>query len=221
MGIAEGMKNIADNIVDSHNSRGSQINRIVMNTKSILKDARGTLHDFSKERKVKASEQAEKLADFTNDLTKSVEGMVTDFKKNRMTMSNEQAKNLGIFMGRLEDDVEKLKNGVGVMLCDFRKNHKEMGEELRKKLIKEVSDIKVHVGGLLDEADELISGYRSDMKGAKKAWQDMSFVLNKSKKGGIAPKLEAKEKVVAVETITEKKYIENKIGKKAAKKKKK
>lgn len=211
MGMAEGMKNITESIVNSRYSRGNEINRIVINTKSILEDARMTLQDFSKEREVKVSEQAEKLADFTNDLTKNVGGMITDFRKNHKAMSNEQSKNLGIFMGRLEDDVEKLKIGVGVMLDDFRKDHKEMAGDLRIKLTKEVSDIKAHVCGLLVEADDLIGGYRLDMKEVRAAWQGVTVKT---------PKFETKEKVTAGETIARKKHVENKSGKKAAKKKK-
>ncbi|MDD5773804.1 MAG: hypothetical protein PHX78_10110 [bacterium] len=221
MGIAEGMKTIVENIVDSHKGRTKEINSVIMDTKNILKEAKTTLHDFSRERKTNASEQAKKLAGFTSDLTKNVGDMLKEFRENREEMSEEQSKNLGIFMGRLEDDVEKLKKGVSLMMNDFKKDREKSASELREKLAKEVTDIKAHVSGLLDEAEDLISGYRSDMVEAKKAWQGISSTLSKSGKAGIMAKIEAGEKITTVEKNAEKKPVENKTEKKAAKKKKK
>ncbi|MFH1287494.1 MAG: hypothetical protein ABII25_02230 [bacterium] len=226
MGIAEGMKDIVENIVDSHHSRAKEINRVVMDTRRILKEARTILQGFSKERKVSSSEQAKKLAGFVTDLRKNVGNMLKEFREDHKEMSEKQAKNLGMFIGKLKNDSEKLKEDVCSMLEDFKSDRKEMAEELREKLAKEVQDIKAHVEGILAEANELISGYRSDMKGARAAWQGMPSILAKAKKGVVTPKVEENGKGELkgdshVKKPFENRHFENKTEKKVTKKKKK
>jgi len=194
MGIAEGMKNIVENIVDSHIDRTKALKDLVAETCKTIKG-------FAADRKQMSKEQAENLANFVTDLTENVGDLIKGFQDNRKEMSEKQAKDLAMFVGRLEKDVSS-------MLEDFKKSHKEMAEELREKLAKEVKDIKT-------EVDELISGYRTDMKGAKVAWQGISSILAKSGKAGVKPKIEAGEKITTVEEIIEKSI------KKAGKKKKK
>jgi ribulose bisphosphate carboxylase small subunit len=182
MAIADEMKRMTENIIDSHNVR-------VKALRDLVTDTHRTLKGFAGDRK--KTQQSMDLAGFVNDLSKNVQSllkqaqnMVGDFHKDNKQMGKEQAKNLAGF-------VNDLNNNVRSMLSAFDKNHREMSKELKHKLATEIKDIKAQVQGILDEADKLVGEHSSEMAQAKRTWEGMSATLGKARKGGVMQKIEA------------------------------
>jgi Sec-independent protein translocase protein TatA len=70
--------------------------------------------------------------------------MLKGFGKARIPIAEEQARNLADFVKNLTKD-------VGTMMNGFKKEHKEMSEELKGRLVKEVKEIETYVTKLLKE----------------------------------------------------------------------
>jgi len=184
MGIATDMKNLGEEIIASYDMRVKAVGELVTDTHKTLKG-------FAADRKKMGEQQAKDLADFVNRLSKNVQGFLKEFQKNHQQMSKEQAKNLSDFVKNLVKD-------IGSMLSSFEKDRSQMSRELKDKLAKEIKDIQTQVEKILNDADKLIGEYSSDMAEAKKAWKNMSAALAKARKGGVMPRIEAKEKVTTV-----------------------
>ena len=210
VGIAEGMKGIAEDIMGSYDIRVKTLGDLVT-------DTRRTLKEFASDRKKMGREQAKNLADFVEDLSKNVGNMLEKFGDNHSQMSKEQAKSL-------TDFVKNLGMDVGSMLDNFQKDRTRISKELRKHLAKEVRGIEIHVkkklqefkdahaemsdemkrdldnyvGDIVSSVKKLLGEYGSDMKKARAAWQNMASTLAKARGNGAIPRIEARERVATV-----------------------
>ena len=90
MAMAHSMKNLAEQIVTSHNVRVKALGDLALDTKKNLKDFAEDRHDMGRK-------QRKDLLDFQNGLSGSVEDMLKDFHEKHHRMSSEQAKNLSDF----------------------------------------------------------------------------------------------------------------------------
>lgn len=202
MGIADGMKSITEDILNSYDDRVKVLTDLVTDTQRLVASARKTLKGFASDRKKMSSEQAENLSNFVKDLVKNVGGLIKELSAKHKEMSEKQAKGLAEFVETLNKDVTSLLN-------DFEKQHKEMSTQLKGKLAKEKKVMQTQVKAFLGECQR-------DMQNAKSAWQGMETTLAKAKRKGIMAKIEAGEKVVSVEEA-----VQEKSKKKATKKNKK
>jgi uncharacterized phage infection (PIP) family protein YhgE len=216
MGIADSMKEITEDIINSYDVRVKAVG-------DLAADTRKTLEGFAKARKKMSKEQAKNLADFTGGLSEGVEDMLKEFQRQHKQMSNEQAKSLADFLNNLIKD-------VGSMVNRFQRERSTMSKELKNKLAKEVKEIENYVKKRLKEFDgahtemsdalkislakyagdiagsvkKLLGEYAADMKKAANAWQGMSKTLARARKGGTAvSKAEAKVKVRPVKEAVE------------------
>ena len=87
MAMAHSMRDLAEQIVTSHNVRVKALGGLAMDTQKTLKD-------FAEERHAMGRKQRKDLLDFRDGLSKSVEDMLKDFHEKRRKMSSEQAKDL-------------------------------------------------------------------------------------------------------------------------------
>lgn len=192
MKVAEDMKKLTENIIISNDVRLKAVGALVS-------DTHRTLEGFSKDRKKMAAQQTRDLANFMNgllrdvqSLLKSARGMVQQFRKDNKQMSKDQAQNLAAF-------VNNLVTSVGSMLDGFQKNHKHVSQELRNKLVREISDIQKDVERVLTDADEFVGQFGADMTQAKRAWKSMSAALARARRTGLlTPKIDAAERVTSV-----------------------
>jgi len=227
MKIADGMRNIADNIIASHNVRARALGDLV-------NDVSGFLADTRKNRKAMSKEQAAELAHFAGDLAGNVAKMIKDFAADRKTMSKEQSAELARFAadmanrvkkelelmskdralsakelkGRLQKEARDLRNLIKKTLSDYSKDHAEMSEALRHNLRGFVKDIvksvdNLHLGKVVADLRTatrgMLGGYRADMNKAGNIWGNMTNTLAKaSGKKAALPVIRAKEDVGTV-----------------------
>ncbi len=170
MAMANSMKNLAEQIVISHNARVKALGDLAL-------DAKKTLNDFAEERHDMGRKQRKDLLDFKDGLSKSVEDMLKDFHKEHHKMSSEQAKNLSEFSSNLmtstkrlmdqflkehrqmgseqakdlSDFVATLTKAVQKTIKDLRKTRGEMSAELKGRLERDVKDIEIYVKNKLKE----------------------------------------------------------------------
>ena len=101
IGMAEGMRGIAEDIMGSYNLRIKTLGDIVVDTRDLMSGTRKDLRRFARERKEMSKEQSHNLAGFAHGLTKfvegftkDVEGMMKGFKDEHNQMGETQAKEL-------------------------------------------------------------------------------------------------------------------------------
>ena len=105
MAMAHSMKNLAEQIITSHNVRVKALGDLALDTKK-------TLEDFAEERHVMGRKQRKDLQDLRDGLSKSVEDMLTDFHKKHRKMGSEQAKDLSEFSHNLMANTKKMLDRV-------------------------------------------------------------------------------------------------------------
>lgn len=196
--IAEDMKKLTEDIITSHDLRVKTLGDLVSHTHGLMTDARKTVKGFTLDRKKMAGEQAKDLTNFANGLSKDVQSMlkkaqdmVKEFRKSNTQTSKEQAKNLANF-------VSDLTKSVAAMLNGFEKERDKMSKDLKDNLSRQIKDIQSEVKRILNEADNLIGEYSSEMGQARKAWKDMSKAVDKARQSGVIPRIEAREKVSTI-----------------------
>lgn len=216
MAIAEAMKNLADNIITSYDTRIKAIGNIVAETHE-------TLSGFAESRKKMAEELFKSLGDFVNKLKNNTEDLLTKFQSEHKEMSSEQAKGLSDFvknltdtvgsmlsesekerkdtfkkmMGNITKEIKDIENYVSDKLKEFNEAHADMSEELKKSL-------SIFVGDLVNNVKNLLDGFRTDIKEAKDAWQNMVGTMEKARESGIIPGFEASAETSTVQEIVEK-----------------
>ncbi|MFH1856385.1 MAG: hypothetical protein ABH836_04030 [Candidatus Omnitrophota bacterium] len=221
MGIADSMKGITQNILNSYDERVTALAELVADTQQIVASARKTLKGFSSDRKKISSEQAENLSNFVKDLTQDVGSMLKTFNKNRRQLSHEQVKVFEAQAKNLAEFVKTMSKDVASMINDFNKQRINATEDLKEKLTKEIKEIKTSVKDTLKSTQRLMADSHTDMEKTRKVWQDMSCVLAKSRKKGIMPRIEAGEEVATVKEIMGKEKKTKKVSMKSKKGKRK
>ena len=172
MGIAEGMKEIAENIITSYEGRAKALQELEAET-------RQTLKKFAADHKRMAEEQSQQLANFAGDLAKTTRGQVQGFHKSHQQMSTGQGKALATFRNHLGKSTQEL-------LDDFQNQRSEMATKLRERLTKDVKDINTYVQAKIKEYDR-------DLKAAHDIWGKMTGVLAKARQEGCEAENDAGE----------------------------
>jgi len=158
MNLADGMRNITENIIASHQVRVRALGNLV-------KEVSETIRSNAADRKAMSEEQSAELARFAHDLASRVQKELELMCKDR-TLS---AKNL---KSRLQKEARDLRNLIKKTLSDYAKDHAEMGEALRHNL-------HGYVNGIVKTVGDLLGGYRADMRKAGNIWGNMTRTLAK------------------------------------------
>lgn len=178
MNLADGMKNITENIIASHQVRIKALGNLV-------KEVSETIRNNTADRKAMSEEQAAELARFARDLASSVQKELDLMCKDR-TLS---AKNL---KSRLQKETRDLRNLIKRTLSDYAKDHAEMGDALRHNL-------HSYVNGIVKTVGDLLGGYRADMRKAGNIWGNMTRTIAKgSGKKAVLPVIRTEEEVGTV-----------------------
>jgi len=155
MRIAEGMKEIAEQIITSYEGRAKALQELEAET-------RQTLKKFAADHKRMAEEQSQQLANFAGDLAKTTRGQVQGFHKSHQQMSTGQGKALATFRNHLGKSTQEL-------LDDFQNQRSERATKLK--------DIKTYVQAKIKEYDR-------DLKAAHDIWGKMTGVMAKARQEG-------------------------------------
>lgn len=209
MGVAEGIKKIAEDIIASHEQREKAIDELVA-------DTRRTLEGFSLDRKKMSKEQAQSLADFAKDLTKNVGNMIKDIQKAHKEMADnlneslkkgeaDRLKDFKGMMGGIQKSIKDIESYVANKLKEFNEAHAEMSEELKKELAKYVADV-------VSETKKLLGGYAHERERMAATWQSMAATMVKKRTG--KPIVSAGTEVKTVEEAAAKKTKAKRKGKK-------
>lgn len=194
MNIADGMKNIADNIIASHQVRVKALGNLVNEVSESLADARKMIKNDAADRKVMSKEQAADLARFAGDLAGSMGVKLKGFQKELELVAKDRVLSAKELKGHLRAEARGLRNLVKKMLSDYSKDHAEMSETMRHNLHGYVKNIVKAVGDLTTVTHGMMSGYRTDIRKAGNIWGNMTRTLAKA--GGekaALPVIRAKE----------------------------
>ena len=191
MNLADGMRNITENIIASHQVRVRALGNLV-------KEVSETIRSNAADRKAMSEEQSAELARFAHDLASRVQKELELMCKDR-TLS---AKNL---KSRLQKEARDLRNLIKKTLSDYAKDHAEMGEAQRRNLHGYVNGIVKAVGDLTTVTHGMMSGYRSDIRKAGNIWGSMTNTIAKAggKKAAL-PVIRAKEVIGTVKQAVRK-----------------
>lgn len=205
MKIADGMRNIADNIIASHQVRAKALGNLVSEVSESLADARKMIKNDAADRKTMSKEQAAELARFAGNLASSMGAKLKGFQKELELMAKDRALSAKELKGHLRAEARGLKNMVKKTLSDYSKAHAEMSEAQRDNLHGYVKDIVKAVGDLTTVTHGMMSGYRSDIRKAGNIWGSMTNTLAKAggKKAAL-PVIRAEEKVGTVKQAVRK-----------------
>jgi uncharacterized protein YukE len=202
VGIADDVKNLADDIVASYNARIKAIEAIAKETRVLANNTHGMLKRFHAEHQGMSAGQAKALAGFTADMTKNVAGMLKGFSAEHEDMA-------AALKSNLKKNTKDIETYVKNKLREFSGSHAEMSAELKKDLEKYVADI-------VKGTRELLDGFHDEREQMAAGWQAMAAVM--AKKKGVAPV----GRVAGAEAKTVEKAVEKpkkgKPGRKPAKK---
>lgn len=204
MNIADGMRNIADNIIASHQVRAKALGSLVNEVSESLADARKMIKNNTADRKAMSKEQAAELARFAGDLANSIGAKLKGFQKELELMAKDRVLSAKELKGRLRAEARGLRNLVKKTLSDYSKDHAEMSEALRHNLHGFVKDIVKGVEDLTAVTRGMMSGYRTDIRKAGNIWGNMTRTLAKGGKKAALPVIRAEEKAGTVKEVVRK-----------------
>lgn len=180
MNIADGMRNITENIIASHQVRARALGSLVSEVSELLADARKMIKNDAADRKAMSKEQAAELARFTGDLAADIVAKLKGFHKELELVANDRVITAKELKSRLKKEANSLRNLVKKTLGDYAKDHAEMSEALRHNLHDYVKDIVKAVGDLMTVTHGMMSGYRTDIRKARSIWGNMMNTLAKA-----------------------------------------
>ena len=171
MGIAEGIKDIVQDIVSSRDARTSEI-------EGLKKEADGMVGSFKASRDELGAQLRQDLAHDKAKMEKEVRTMLSGFQSSRKKMGSALKKDLAqgaaarksgthVMLKDLAQGAAARKSGTHVMLNDFQKSHNKMSTQLRKDLANFDHGIKIEVAGMRQET-------KADLGEARIAWQGLN-----------------------------------------------
>jgi len=183
MGIADGMRGIADNIVSSYGTRVKALGQIVSDVHDTLGNAQKTVKGFASDRKKMSAEQARFLGGFVGDLSKTVGSLLGGFREEQKEVAGDirtMAENLRKSLRKTTKDLE---SSVEARMKEFSAAHASMSEEQKKDLAKFVSGIVRETKGIIDNATDLMNGFESERGKMAGAWSSMSSTMSRMRAG--------------------------------------
>ena len=196
-------KTLQDFAAERQNMGRKQSRDLLDFVNGLSKSVTNMLKGFRRDHRNMSDEQAKNLANFAADLTKHVGNMMKGIQKAHKEMADNLIKSLGkgesdrlndfkAMMGDIQKDIKDIETYVENKLKEFSDAHADMSAELKKDLAK-------YVSGIVSDTKKLLSEYSSDMMKTSNIWNGMSKTMAKARKGGaVAPKVEAKVKVMPV-----------------------
>lgn len=211
MSIADDMKRITENIMNSHDARAKGLGVLAAGVRKTLETSRSELRGFAADRKKMGEKQAGNLAEFVNGLAKTTGTMLKGFQTGHKEMSGEQAGSLEAFVKGITGDVAAQLKAAAAQVESYHADREKMAGELRKSLAKAAKEIETrtkkslkdfhdahagmsdalktslteYVGDVITgPVGKLLGGYAAEMTTARTAWREMAGALARSRNGG-------------------------------------
>jgi len=179
MNIADGMKTITEDIVETHQVRVKALGNLVKEVSQSLADARRMIESDAVARKAMSKEQAAELARFAGDLATGVGTQLKGFQRELELIGKDRVLSAKELKGRLRKEANNLGHSVNKMLTDYHKDHARMSAASRSHLRGFVKGIVKSVEDLTATTRVLMTGYRTDMRKAGNIWSNMTRTLAK------------------------------------------
>jgi hypothetical protein len=179
MNIADGMKTITEDIVETHQVRVKALGNLVKEVSESLADARRMIERDAVARKAMSKEQAAELAHFAGDLAAGVGAELKGFQRELELIGKDRVLSAKELKGRLRKEANNLGHSVNKILRDYHKDHAEMSAATRSHLRGFVKDIVKSVEDLTATTHVLMTGYRTDIRKAGNIWSNMTRTLAK------------------------------------------
>jgi len=173
MGIAWGMKELAQGIVSSHEERTKRIEEIRKETQQTRQEAKDLVSDLQASRKEMVTQLRKDLAQDKAERKTEVSGLIKDFQSSRREMSSELKKQLCQGVENRKSEVKQMLTDAQGLIKDFQSARNEMSSELKKQLHRGVESRKSEVKQMLGDFGKAQAEVRADLKEAHDAWQEL------------------------------------------------
>jgi hypothetical protein len=216
MGIASGMKELAQEIASSHDDRTKRLGEIREEAKQARGEARKLTKDFQASRKDTGAQLRSDLArdkahreSEAKGILREAQRLTTGFRTSRKKASSQLRKDLSAGAADRRLEVRETLRDAQQLIRGFQTSRKGMGSDLRKELSQSNSSTKSEVRGLLRDAQELVKDFgkaqaevKADIKEAAATWQDLASTMQAKKAGvKVSPKKEKVEVPVMGEEV--------------------
>jgi len=199
MSIADGMKDIADDIEHSRTERIAEIAELNDDVGEIRSAAQDMIHSFTSERKHNAADMRRTLRKGRKALFHDTQDMLGGFSANRMAMALGMRDTLEDFTTQLKKDVIGIRLDAVNMVHGFADERVARGIELTRMLKTYNDGIVQDVQQLMDDFDMQRALVQEDLAEAHGIWQNQTHHEHTGARPKIktvhkAPKATRKEK---------------------------
>ncbi len=171
MSIADGMKDIVDDIEHSRTERIAEIAELNNDVGEIRSAAQNMIHSFASERKHNAADMRRTLRKGRKALGRETQDMLGGFSANRMSMAREMGDTLEDFTTQLKKDVTGIRLDAVNMVHGFADERVARGIELTRMLKTYNDGIVQDVQQLMDDFDRQRIPFQEDLSEAHGIWQ--------------------------------------------------
>jgi hypothetical protein len=171
MSIADGMKNIVDNIEHSRTARITEIAGLNNDVGEIRSAAQKMIHSFTSERKHDAAGMRRTLRKGRKALGHETRDMLGGFSQNRMAMAREMGDTLEDFTARLKKDVTDIRLNAVNMVHGFADERVARGIGLTRMLKTYNDGIMQDVQQMMDDFDRQRALVQEDLSEAHGIWE--------------------------------------------------
>ena len=171
MSIADGMKDIVDDIERSRTDRTAEIAELNNDVGEIRSAAQDMIHSFASERKHNGADMRRTLRKGRKALGRETQNMLGGFSADRMAMANETRDALEDFTATLKKDVTEIRLDAIHMIHGFADERVARGIELTSMLKTYNDGIMQDVQQLMDDFDRQRALVQEDLSEAHGIWQ--------------------------------------------------
>ena len=167
MGIAEGIKDIVQDILSSRGERASEIEGLKKEADGLKKEADEMIGSFKASRDEFGAQLRQDLAHDKAKMAAEIRTMQSGFQSSHKKMGSTLKKNL-------TQGTTARKSGTHAMFNDFQKSRNQMSTQLRKDLDNFDHGIKSEVAGMRSEVAGMRQEAKADLGEARIAWQGLN-----------------------------------------------
>lgn len=167
MSVADDMRDICQDIVNSRAERTERVN-------AIRKDTGRMIHGFSNERKRMGRELRDDLSKYNLGIKKEVKGKLRGFRNDRKEMADELRDELAKALDEPRKAVKAIKKETKNLITGFGTERKKMGKELKSELRAYTNYISTDVDSLIKDFQSARKNTIREMRDLHNAWQGLS-----------------------------------------------
>lgn len=166
MGIASGMKEMAQDIASSREERAGKLRETKEEAKQLRGGAQDLIKDFQASRKDTGTQLRRDLAldkvqrkSEATGILREAQGLIRDFETSRKEAGSQLRKGLSMGAVRRRSELRETLTDAQDLIKGFQTSRKGMGFELRKELAQSRSKAKSEVGEIVKNAQDLVKDF--------------------------------------------------------------